>query len=175
MGHSTSNMSREAEAKVVPKANMCSEEKAQQQPYGQEKTESHNSVFVFRIASENSVSVSLTCLEASVPFPRYGLFYFLLSSLNSQLLAVWLCCPSPLAMGYSPAASLLLTLPCLRSRFFICSCGVNFIYLCVGKSKMKIMIEISFHYLYPVSLLCDVFTLNFTAYRKHVHLIVKTA
>lgn len=34
------------------------------------------------------------------------------------------------------------------------------------------MIEISFHYLFPVSFFCDVFTHHFTEYAKHVHLII---
>lgn len=76
MGHSISNMVRGVEAKVVPKANFCSQEKNQQQPYVQEKTDCHNLMLILRLASESFVLVSLMCLEASLPFLRNGPFYF---------------------------------------------------------------------------------------------------
>lgn len=130
MGHSISNMVRGAEAKVVPKANFCSQEKNQQQPYGQEKTDCHNLMLILRVASESSVLVSLMCLEASLPFPRNGPFYFLLSSLTSHLLAFWLCCPPLLATGYSPAASLQLLHHVFAADFLFAPL-VSTLYTCV--------------------------------------------
>lgn len=174
MGHSTSNMGSRSQGGAKSK-HLLWGKKIQEQPYGQEKTECHNPVLIFRVASESSLSVSLMCLETSLPLPRNGPFYFLLSSLTSQLLAFWVCSWHL----HLPWATLLLqvcsSLPHVFAADFLFAPLVSTLYTCAcEKSKKNIMLGIYFYYLFPVSFLCDVFTCHFTEYGKHAHLIVKT-
>lgn len=55
MGHSASNTAEEQKPRWCQKQTFALREKTQQQPYGEEKTECHNPVLIFRVASESSV------------------------------------------------------------------------------------------------------------------------
>ena len=68
--------------------------------------------------------------------------------------ASWLRCPSPLATGCSHPATLQFAQqqPLHRafcSSFSNCFSGLNFVYVCVSKSKRRSIVVISFHWLFP--------------------------